>query len=111
MLDEHELLRNSVIIGAHPDDELLWFTSILKKVDEVIILYRDIWSEPQMGDARVAAIKAYPRGNVAFSKWKRPAPSTAPTGQARSQVPTEWNSEPRVRAARPSVSSRNRCRS
>ncbi|MBD9487550.1 hypothetical protein [Ensifer sp. ENS11] len=66
MSDDHEFLLNSVIIGAHPDDELLWFTSILKKVDEVIILYRDIWSEPQMGDARVAAIKAYPRGNVRF---------------------------------------------
>ncbi|MBD9623360.1 hypothetical protein IB279_10435 [Ensifer sp. ENS06] len=66
MADTHDFLKNSVIIGAHPDDELLWFTSILRKVDEVIILYRDIWSEPQMGDARAAAIKAYPRGNVRF---------------------------------------------
>ncbi len=57
-------LDNSLIIGAHPDDELLWFTSILKDVDEVIIIYRDFWAHPELGAKRQAVIEDYPRQNV-----------------------------------------------
>lgn len=57
-------LENSVIIGAHPDDELLWFNSILRDADEVIIVYRHFWGRPGIGEARAAAIAEYPRGNV-----------------------------------------------
>ncbi|WP_309085818.1 hypothetical protein [Chelativorans sp.] len=64
MARRHEFLENSVIIGAHADDELLWFNSILKDVDEVIIVYRDFWAQPELGRARSAAIAEYPRGNV-----------------------------------------------
>lgn len=59
-----EFLKNSLIIGAHPDDELLWFTSILKEVDEVIIVYRDFWAKPEIGQKRQAVIDDYPRNNV-----------------------------------------------
>lgn len=59
-----EFLENSVVIGAHPDDELLWFNSILRDVDEVIIVYREFWAQPGLGAARTAAIAEYPRGNV-----------------------------------------------
>lgn len=59
-----DFLENSVIIGAHPDDELLWFNSILRDADEVIIVYRDFWAQPGLGAARMAAIAAYPRDNV-----------------------------------------------
>lgn len=59
-----EFLENSLIIGAHPDDELLWFTSILKDVDEVIIVYRDFWAKPDIGEKRQAALADYPRKNV-----------------------------------------------
>ncbi len=33
-------LRNSVIVAAHPDDELLWFGSVLKDVERVILVFR-----------------------------------------------------------------------
>ncbi|QDZ02944.1 hypothetical protein FQ775_22670 [Nitratireductor mangrovi] len=59
-----EFLENSVIIGAHPDDELLWFNSILRDVDEVIIVYRDFWAQPGLGEARAEALGNYPRDRV-----------------------------------------------
>jgi hypothetical protein len=57
-------LENSVIIGAHPDDELLWFNSILRDVDEVIVVFTDFWAQPGLGDRRRQAIADFPRGNV-----------------------------------------------
>lgn len=57
-------LEDSLIVGAHPDDELLWFNSILRDVDEVIVVYRDFWAQPGLGEAREAAISDYPRDNV-----------------------------------------------
>jgi LmbE family N-acetylglucosaminyl deacetylase len=57
-------LENSVVIGAHPDDELLWFNSILRQVDEVIVVFKDFWAQPHIGAARAAAIADYPRVNV-----------------------------------------------
>lgn len=59
-----DFLKNSIIVGAHPDDELLWFTSILKDVDEVVVVYSDFWAHPGLGDRRRAALAEYPRGNV-----------------------------------------------
>ena len=34
MTHKPAFLEDSLIVAAHPDDELLWFTSILKDVDE-----------------------------------------------------------------------------
>lgn len=59
-----EFLENSVIIGAHPDDELLWFNSILRDADEVIIVYREFWAQPGLAEARAAALAEYPRDKV-----------------------------------------------
>ncbi len=59
-----EMLENSVIIAAHPDDELLWFGAILKKVDRVVMVYQDYWPDPKVGTARAAVLKDYPRDDV-----------------------------------------------
>jgi len=64
MHGETDFLKNSVIIGAHPDDELLWFNSILRDVGEVIIVYTDFWAQPGLGERRRCAIADYPRSNV-----------------------------------------------
>jgi hypothetical protein len=53
-----------MIVGAHPDDELLWFNSIVREVDAIIIVFRDFWAQPNLGEARAAAIAEYPRDNV-----------------------------------------------
>lgn len=63
-MNEKAFLKNSIIIGAHPDDELLWFNSILRDVDEVVIVFQDFWARPEIGAARAAALADYPRGRV-----------------------------------------------
>ena len=59
-----DMMRNSVIIAAHPDDELLWFGAILKQVDQVIMVYHDYWPNPDVGEARTAVLEDYPRDGV-----------------------------------------------
>ncbi len=59
-----EMLKRSVIIAAHPDDELLWFAAILKQVDRVVMIYEDYWPKPEVGEARAAVLSDYPRDNV-----------------------------------------------
>lgn len=68
MTDKQErkanMLKNSLIIGAHPDDELLWFNAILKDVDQVAIIFKDFWAHPDLGANRAKAVAAFPRDNV-----------------------------------------------
>ncbi|MEP0942583.1 MAG: hypothetical protein ABJH63_03685 [Rhizobiaceae bacterium] len=59
-----DMLKNSVIIAAHPDDELLWFGAILKRVDQVIVVFEDFWPDPAMGPARADALINFPRDGV-----------------------------------------------
>lgn len=66
MSQRPEFLRNSLIVGAHPDDELLWFTAILRDVDRVITVYEDFWAHPALGDRRRAALADYPREIVSL---------------------------------------------
>ncbi|HEY9058713.1 MAG TPA: hypothetical protein VIN77_16325 [Aurantimonas sp.] len=86
MAQEPDFLANSVIVAAHPDDELLWFSSILKDVDQAIIVYCDFWAQPQLGAARRRAMADYPRGGVTSlaiaesgaigcANWPAPRPS------------------------------------
>lgn len=76
-------LENSLIVAAHADDELLWFNSILKDVDEVVVVFRDFWAQPGIGAARDAALADYPRTGVSClgidesgaygcADWQRP---------------------------------------
>ena len=46
---KREFLNNSVIIAAHAGDEVLWFSSIVQHVDQVITVYRDFWADPTIG--------------------------------------------------------------
>lgn len=85
MKKKPEFLRDAVIVAAHPDDELLWFNSILHEVDEVVVVYREFWAQPTLGAARSAALADYPRGGVTCldidesgahgcADWSDPAP-------------------------------------
>jgi LmbE family N-acetylglucosaminyl deacetylase len=78
-----DFLQNSVIVAAHPDDELLWFASILAQVDQVILVYCDFWAQPDLGEARRRALAQYPRdavtcleipesGAAGCADWARP---------------------------------------
>lgn len=79
---EEAMLENSVIIVCHPDDEVLWFGSILNKVDRVVVAYEDYFAQPRLGPARAAALAAYPRpvtslrlpeaGTYGLADWDNP---------------------------------------
>lgn len=63
-MSNKDMFKNSIIIGAHPDDELLWFNAALPKVNEVLIVFRDFWAHPQLGEARTAAMANHPHQNL-----------------------------------------------
>lgn len=56
--------KRSVIVVAHPDDEVLWFSSILEEVDHVIFCYEDVPGNTSLTDARKKIVDAYPLENV-----------------------------------------------
>ena len=80
-----DMLDNSVIVAAHPDDELLWFGAILPQVDRVVTVYEDAWFDPELGEKRRAALARYPRpieslglaesGAAGCADWSAPEPS------------------------------------
>ncbi len=55
-----EAFDNSVLVVAHPDDEVLWFSSILDLVTRIVIVFTDSAHRPGRGDARRAAIAEHP---------------------------------------------------
>jgi len=60
------ILRNSILVVAHPDDEVLWFSSILREVNQVIICYSDEISDPDFGVQRINSLKNYPLKNTSY---------------------------------------------
>jgi len=50
----------SLVIVAHPDDELLWFSSLLADVDGVVMSYLDYPPEPPLAECRRQAIAELP---------------------------------------------------
>jgi LmbE family N-acetylglucosaminyl deacetylase len=42
----------SLLIVAHPDDEILWFSSIIDRFDEIVICYMDAGHSEELGAAR-----------------------------------------------------------
>jgi len=63
-IKKSDFLQNSIIIAAHPDDELLWFNSILEQVDQVLLVFEDYWPDPSLGEARRSALEKYPHSNI-----------------------------------------------
>ncbi len=58
------MFEKSILIVAHPDDEALWFSSILNQVDEVILCFLDIGSQPEWTKGRQKSISAHPISNI-----------------------------------------------
>ena len=59
-----KMLKNSILVAAHPDDEALWFSSIMDKVDDLLFCYTDCMSQPQWGIGRRAVLSSLPFKNV-----------------------------------------------
>ena len=58
------LLKKAAIVVAHPDDEALWFSSILDKVDRTIMCFLKCESRPDWTIGRIKSLKEYPLQNI-----------------------------------------------
>jgi LmbE family N-acetylglucosaminyl deacetylase len=63
-MNDTDLLYRSVIVAAHPDDEVLWFSSILQKVDEILLCFSDYHAKPAWGMGRKKSLSEYPVKNI-----------------------------------------------
>jgi LmbE family N-acetylglucosaminyl deacetylase len=63
-MDPENLFQKSLIVAAHPDDEVLWFSSILDKVDVVITCFLSSKLHPDWGVKRERSLKEHPRKNI-----------------------------------------------
>src|SRR5690349_7171352 len=64
--------ESAALVVAHPDDEVLWFSSVLGKVSRVVIAYEACDDLPGLGESRHAASNDYPLPNAVF--LRRPEP-------------------------------------
>ncbi len=54
------MFEDSVLIVAHPDDDVLWMGSVIDKVESIIFCFRDDPGNPDLGEAREKTIDQYP---------------------------------------------------
>jgi|CXWL01.1.fsa_nt_gi glycosyltransferase involved in cell wall biosynthesis len=59
-----DLLEQSIIIIAHPDDEVLWFSSILDKVNQVVVCFLNHADFPHWRVGRQKSLTEYPIKNI-----------------------------------------------
>lgn len=59
-----ELLSKSLLVVAHPDDEILWFSSIIEKVDKVIICFLGNSDYPKRAKSRLRVLEKLPLNNI-----------------------------------------------
>lgn len=52
-------LQNAVVVAAHPDDEILWFSSVLDEAARIVICFSDSGHAPQIGAARKRSLEEH----------------------------------------------------
>ncbi len=56
----HDFFDRLAVVMAHPDDEILWASSVLRRAERIIIVYGDLPCDPRLSDGRRAAMAAFP---------------------------------------------------
>lgn len=65
-MSQSHFLESSIIILAHPDDEVLWFSSILDKVHEILLCYINCNSNTKWTFGRKKVLSEYPLKNISY---------------------------------------------
>ena len=52
------------VVVAHPDDEALWLSSVVKSADRVVFGFGDVFNEPEKSQARRRAVGALPLSGI-----------------------------------------------
>jgi hypothetical protein len=63
-MNTDNILEKSIIVVAHPDDEILWFSSIVDKVDEVLLCFSDCDTSPEWSIGRKKSLSEYPLEDI-----------------------------------------------
>lgn len=63
-MESNDILTKAIIVAAHPDDEILWFSSLLNKVEKLVLCYLDEAYDPDFGKKRRNALLNYPLKNM-----------------------------------------------
>ena len=58
------MFEKSILVVAHLDDEVLWFSSILDKVDQIVVCYLGVKSHPEWTDGRKKSLMSHPLSNL-----------------------------------------------
>ena len=57
-------IREAVVVAAHPDDEILWFSGILNRVKRVVICYLHQESRPKVTAGRLKVLGDFPLATI-----------------------------------------------
>ena len=71
-MDSSNIFNRSILVVAHPDDEALWFSSILDKVNSICFSYLDYSKNIYLSEGRKKAICQYPLSNIKCLKIEEP---------------------------------------
>jgi LmbE family N-acetylglucosaminyl deacetylase len=55
---------HTTLVMAHPDDEALWATSILSRMDRIVFCFEAMPSSPTLGEGRRRSLAEFPLPNV-----------------------------------------------
>lgn len=100
MSQELPLLERSALVVAHPDDEILWFSSVVQRVDRLVMCFLDDPCNPISSAGRARVVAEYPRDQLVnlgmreagvfdASDWRRPIPARSGVQLGRDMVGTE----------------------
>lgn len=82
------VLAGCAVVMAHPDDEILWASSVLGRAGRVVLCFGPVAGAPHLGPARGRVLAAFPLGPVEFlalpeagvldrADWSDPRPTAA----------------------------------
>lgn len=61
---DSDKFEKSVVVVAHPDDEVLWFSSILNSVDQIAICFLNVPTNQKWSRGRERSLSKYPLNNL-----------------------------------------------
>ena len=70
-------LTRAAVVVAHPDDEILWFSSLAPKVRRIVMCYGAISPRSQRAENRRKLVEAYPLDTVEFLDLPIPGAAAA----------------------------------
>lgn len=94
--EEPSFLRNACLVAAHPDDEILWFSALARRVDRIFLCYLGNPAHPKLGRGRAVALGQAPLTDFVclgldeadvydLARWPDPDPTPAGVALAKAR--------------------------